>query len=89
MLRVGTVRQAELPVFVGLVHHGIDHLGQEILRGIIEGHQNTEGHHARKHRLPLPLRLLRAWKALGTVMLHGLMLSLLVAHLMDKALYAA
>ena len=34
------VRKAELPVPIGLVQDGVDHLPKVLLRGVVEGHQD-------------------------------------------------
>ena len=36
------IHAAELPVLVGLVHHGIQHLVQEIQRGVVQGHHDAD-----------------------------------------------
>ena len=69
MIPVGAVRQAELPVFIGLIHNGIDHLPQEILRRVVKRHQNTDFHHPLKALLPLGFGLLRGGEAFGSVIL--------------------
>ena len=36
------IHAAELPVLVGLVHHGIQHLVQEVQRGVVQGHHDAD-----------------------------------------------
>ncbi|GFI46324.1 hypothetical protein IMSAGC019_01638 [Lachnospiraceae bacterium] len=81
MLPVGAVRQAKLPVFIGLVFHRLNHLPQEIFRGIIKGHQNAELHLPGKGMLPLGFRLFWGGKAFGTKVFHCLALNFFVFYL--------
>ena len=61
MLVITSVRQAELPVFVGLSPHRIDHLPKEFFRRVIKGHKNTDFNVSGKYGLLLcfPSRLVR------------------------------
>ena len=82
---VRTVRQAQLPVLIGLCLHGLDHFPQEILRRVPQRRQHADLHHTVKHRifLAFPLRVVR--KAFRTVMTHGFPLVGLVFHFVDDA----
>ena len=57
------VRETELPVPVGLPDHGIHHIGEILLRRVVERHENGEENLSRESgcllRLSLPLRLVR------------------------------
>ncbi len=58
------VHTAELPVLVGLVHHGIQHLVQEIQRGVVQGHHDADLG-ARQAVVRLPDQQLHRGKAVG------------------------
>ena len=86
---VRAVRQAQLPVLIGLRLHGFDHFPQEILRRVPQRRQHADLHHTVKHRifLAFPLRVVR--EAFRAVMAHGLSLVGLILHLGDHAGKAA
>ena len=81
MLVITSVRQTELPVFIGLIQNRIHHVCQKLLRRVIKRHQNTELDLSVKNRLTLLLCFLRRWKAGCSMALHILPLLQLAADL--------
>ncbi len=81
MFMIASVRQTQLPVPVGLIFYGIQHICEELLRRIVKRHQDTELHLIFKNRLPLLFRLLRCGEAGCPVALHVFALLKLAAHL--------
>ena len=81
VLVIASVRQAQLPVLIGLVLHAVQKFRQELLRRIVERGQDAEFHHIGKDRLSLALRLLRRRKAGRAVALHILTLLHLASYL--------
>ena len=67
---IGTVRQTELPVFIGLRQHGVYHRRQKFLRCIVKRHQNADLHRSFKYGFPFFFRLFRRRKAVRTVAFH-------------------
>ena len=58
MLVITSICQTQFPVLVGLCHYRIDHFPQELLRGIVQRHQNTDLDLSWKYSLFLSTSLL-------------------------------
>ena len=81
VLVVASVRQAQLPVLIGLGLHAVQKLCQELLGRIVKRGQDAEFHHIGEDRFSLALRLLRRRKAGRAVALHILTLLHLASYL--------
>ena len=81
VLAVAAVRQAQLPVLIGLGLYAVQKLCQQLLRRIVKGRQNAELHHIGKYGLSLGLCFLRTWEAGSAVALHILALLQLTSYL--------
>ena len=81
MFRIGTVRQTQFPVLIGLVHDAVQHLYLELSLVIPQRHENTDLRHIGEYRFFLFLPLLRVGKASGTVGFHQALLVTLVTDL--------
>ena len=53
MLGVASIRHAQLPVAIGLVQYGTDHLVQKLQRRIVERYHNAEFDIPGKPNVPL------------------------------------
>ena len=73
MFPVGSVRQTELPVGIGLLHHRLDHVAQKPLRRIVKRSQNADRHRICKNLSPLRFSFFRTRKRGAPVPLHGLL----------------
>ena len=62
MFPVGSVRQTELPVGIGLLHHRLDHVAQKTLRRIVKRSQNADRHRICKNLSPLRFSFFRTRK---------------------------
>ena len=84
MLCIRSVCKAQLPVSVGLIQHGIQHILQKLLRRIVQRNQNAEadlpGKTGSLIRLSFPFRFIR--KARCSVALFRLALTNLVLNLL-------
>ena len=89
VLRVGTVRQTQLPVRIGLVHDAVQHLDLELSLIVPQRNQNTDLRHIREYRLFLFFSLRCIGKASGSVGLHQTLLTGLVADLTQDILRSA
>ena len=74
MCIIRAVRQTKLPVLVGLVYHGPDHLVKEVERRIVERHQDTDFDHLVKLGTALFVCLFRRGKACCSVQFFRLRL---------------
>ena len=84
---IRTVRQAKLPVLVGLVHHRIQHFDLEFFFVIPEGHQNTDLRHSGEYRLPFFLSPCFIGEAFGSELLHCFFFVLFVSNFVEHAFY--